>query len=550
MTERVNRRAFLQRSVRAAAGVGVVGGVPGLLAGCGSTSGPSAKGGGTPGVSARSPKRGGALTFSVDAETDGFDPLTAQWAQGGIMYARTVFDPLAVAAADGTVQPYLAQAITPNATYDRWTIRMRPGVVFHDGEPCDAKAVATYLSAIVKGISGVTLQTISDVKAVNDSDVLVTMKEPWPPFPAYLTGQIGYVASPRQLSSPNASSQPIGTGPFVFKEWVRDDHFTATRNPHYWRAGMPYLDTITFRPIVDSNAQEASLRSGGVDIISTNATTTMIQLRSSSSFAYLDDSRRTVGEPGVNIYLLNTQARPLDDLRVRQALAYATDIDKIVKVVYNGIGAPMRGLFQPGSPYYAPSGYSSYDLAKAKALVAAYRRQKGPVSFTFSGTNDPLSQRQAQVVQAMWKDAGMAVQIKIRDDSTYINDVLEGKYQVGEWTNYAAADPDQNYIFWDSKYVSRPGSLAINFSRFADPTIDKALAVGRQSSNPTARANAYKTVSQQLSVNVAQLWVNRAVWAIVAKPTVENFANPTLPNGGKALPLVNGEIWPTQIWLS
>ena len=92
--------------------------------------------------------------FGVEAEEQGFDPATGRFDETGVLYARTVFDPLTIIAADGSVQPYLAQAITPNADYTVWTITARPNVRFHDGTPCDAAAIAGSLNHFKDNLAG------------------------------------------------------------------------------------------------------------------------------------------------------------------------------------------------------------------------------------------------------------------------------------------------------------------------------------------------------------------------------------------------------------
>ncbi|HLG92147.1 MAG TPA: ABC transporter substrate-binding protein, partial [Acidimicrobiales bacterium] len=474
--------------------------------------------------------------------------VTNRWAQPGIMYARTVFDPLMAVAADGTVKPYLAQSCTPNPDYTEWTIKLRPNVFFHDGEPLDGPTVAHNLDVFVHGLNGSGLSNVDTVTARDASTVVVTTKEPWVPFPLYLTGQIGYMASPKMLADPNGSMHPIGTGPFMFKEWVPNGHFTAVRNPHYWRAGLPYLDEIEYRPIVDDTARQGSLESGELDVIQTSNTQSIQSLRQNTSFSYVDDSQSTIGEPDVNLILLNTGRPPLDDLRVRQALAYATDVERLVQTVYNGVGQPVNGPFVPGSPYYSDTGYPRFDLAKARELVASYERDKGPISFTLESSTSPQGVQQNLLLQGMWQKAGIHVQVSQSENTTLINNVLVGKFQATGWTQYAAPDPDANYIFWSSRYVFPPGQISINFSRNRDPQIDAALETGRRSSNPAVRVQAYRTVAHRLAVDLPQVWINRTVWATVAKPSVQNFAGPKLPDGSAALALSDGDIWVTQIW--
>ena len=152
MSDRIDRRSFLARGAVAGVGLAAVGASGGLLAACSSSSGSSSTTSGVSGhpdgISTATPKAGGALVFGTEAEEQGFDPTTATFDNTGIMYARTVFDPLAILAANGSVQPYLAQSITANADYTVWTVTMRPNLLFHDNTPCDAAAVAYNLSLI------------------------------------------------------------------------------------------------------------------------------------------------------------------------------------------------------------------------------------------------------------------------------------------------------------------------------------------------------------------------------------------------------------------
>ncbi len=218
----------------------------------GGIAGAVTNGPGRNGISTATPKKGGSLVFGVDAEESGFDPTQARYDEVGVMYARTVFDPLTIITATGGWAPYLAESVVPNSNYTSWTITLRPNLVFHDGTPCDGAALLTNLTAQSKsGLTGIVITPILE-SLTQSGPLAVTMalKSPWAPFPFWLAGgiggQIAYVAAPSMLSNPNGTSHPVGTGPFVFQEWVPNSHFTATANPHYWRPGLPYLDSITY----------------------------------------------------------------------------------------------------------------------------------------------------------------------------------------------------------------------------------------------------------------------------------------------------------------
>ena len=123
------------------------------------------------------------------------------WDSTAFLYARTVYDPLCLQAADGSVRPYLARSVTPNADYTEWTIALRPGIAFHDGSPLDAEVVKVNLDGVAKSpLTGPYLFNVSGTKVVDPLTVVVTMFTPWVPFPIYLTGQLGHMAGLKQLA--------------------------------------------------------------------------------------------------------------------------------------------------------------------------------------------------------------------------------------------------------------------------------------------------------------------------------------------------------------
>jgi ABC-type transport system substrate-binding protein len=487
--------------------------------------------------------------MAVESEVDGFDPTQNRWDPGGIVYARSVYDPLAAIAADGSVKPYLAQSITPNPDYTQWTIKLRPNIQFHNGTPLDATAVKANLDAQKASLlTGPAFTAISSINVVDPLTVNVLMKSPWVSFPVYLAGQYqpGYIAEPSTLANKTAQQHPIGTGPFVFSQWVPGDHFTATKNPRYWRSGLPYLDQITYKPIVDFQSRENSLRSGTVDMLHSSDLQNYVDLTNNSSFVTVTDLHSTL-EPDQSFFMFNTAVPPVSDVRVRQAIAYATDTKKYTNVIDNGVPPQSTGPFVPGSPYQAPTGYPSFDLNKAKALVAQYGQ---PISVQLNVVNSAKNLEVGELLQSMWKAAGIQAQINQVEQSQHILNALQGKYQINQWRQFAAADPDLNYQWWSVNTAEPVGQLALNFARNKDQTIQQALDKGRATADPAARASAYQTIAKQLGTDIPYLWLNRAVWIASAKPTVMNFNGPTLPDGGKALGFLGGEIWPTQIWLN
>jgi peptide/nickel transport system substrate-binding protein len=495
------------------------------------------------------PVAGGRLIMATEAEIDGFDPTKNRFDITGLTYAETVYDPLATFGKDGKVHPYLAESITPSADYTSWTVKVRSGVTFHNGDPLTADAVKANLDAHRKSpLTSPAIANIASVEKTSDLEVKVTMKTPWVAFPAYLTGQIGYVASPKTLADPNGSRSPIGTGPFKFKEWVPGNHFIATKNPTYWQKGLPYLDEVEYRPIVEVTSRASSLKAGTIDLMHTTDPDTIVDFRKDSKVKLIDDSK-SPGEHEESFFMLNTAKPPLDDVRVRRALALATDRRKIVNTVYAGLLPDATGPFDKNSPYYADSGYPDYNLDEAKKLVAAYEADKGKISFELGTTNSAKNLQTVQLVQDLWKQAGINTTIKQVEQSQFILNALVGNYGAYLWRQFAAPDPDGDVIWWSSLTAAPIGQLSLNFARNKDPEVDAALLKGRTSPSEADRKAAYQAVAKRFAQDVPYVWIGTAVWGVASKPKVNGVTTWKLPDGSEGLDtLLAGRFLMTHVW--
>jgi len=561
MTDRIDRRSFLAKGAVAGAGLAVAGASGGLLAACGSsssssstTSGGSSSSSRPDGVTSATPKPGGSLVFGVDAEEKGFSPTQGTFDEVGILYARTVYDTLMILDVDGLPQPNLAESVTSNAAGTVWTITMRPNLTFHNGAPCDGAAVAVNFKAHQASLlTGPALTPIQSIVVTSPLVVTITMKTPWVPFSYYLCGGIGsqfaFIAEPKWLAS-GSQTNPIGTGPFIFQEWVPNDHFTATRNAKYWRKGMPYLDSITYKPIIDTDQILASLKSGAIDIMQTDNATDIKALRSNTSLAYCDDSVKVAGEPDMACIQLNLSKAPFNNLKLRQAMAYAVSSQQYVNVIDNGQTEPTNGVFTSTSPYYlANNGYPVYNLPKAKQLVSELKASGAPTAFTLGHTPDPAGARLAEYLQQVLGLAGITVTLQPILQDSIINVALTGAYEGLTWRQFGAVSPDLNYIFWSPTNASTPG-FAINMARNTDPAMETALLQGRSATDTASRVAAYQQVNRLISQDIPYVWYARTVWAFGAVAKVQNFNNPSTPAGSKAFGQIGGAIWPQQIWLS
>jgi ABC-type transport system substrate-binding protein len=527
--------------------------VAAIAAACGGGGGGSNKSNSATNSNAQ-PKQGGTLTVGLDAETDGWNPTADQWALPAYYVAHTIFDPLTAAGADGHWHPNLAQSFTPNSDYTEWTIKLRSGVQFQDGEPLNADALKLDLDkAKASFLVGQTLSLVKSIDKVDDLSVKVTMTQPWVAFPWLMSGQPGFIAAPKQLNAPapESSNHPIGTGPFAFKEWRRDDHLTVTRNPNYWRKDANakiYLDQITYRVIPDEQARVATLESGQIDLAYTPVADTILKYRKDHSLQLIEQS----GSPGYPL-MINTAVAPTDDLRVRQALADALDTKQIIQLTEAGITEQADGPWSKNSKWYSPTGYPMKpDLEKAKQLVQAYEKDKGlsSLKITLGCTPTPFNTERMDLIKQQWKKAGIDVTVDLEEQAKYINDAVLGSFQVNCWAGFGEPDPDFDYVWWISSNAKPVGQIALNFPRNKDAQLDAGLEEGRRIADDSQRKAAYSQVTKRLAATLPYLWIDHQRVGVLFKKNVHNVNDYTLADGSQGSSALVGFVTLPQIWFS
>jgi peptide/nickel transport system substrate-binding protein len=552
----MDRRSFLARSAITAAGAAAASAGGGLVVPGGGAWAASTNGPGRNGISTAKPKKGGSLTFGTTAEEQGFNASSARFDNVGVMYARTVFDPLAIITAKGTWAPYLAQSITPNPDYTSWTITLRPTVLFHDGTPCDGAAlllnVETYRTAFLTGIA--LKPVVATVRQTGELSVQVNLNQPLVSLPFYLagdaSGQIAWVMAPSMIKAKTGGTDhPIGTGPFRFTSWVPNTHFTAVRWEKYWRRGLPHLDSITFKPIVDYTSRADALETGTIDLMVTYVPQNIVAYRGKRQWSYIDDSGPVVGEPTMNCLLLNLSKPPFNTPTVRLAAARSVTRSAYARIIDLGVNAVSEGLFVKGTPYYSKTTLPTYDPSAAKSLLQRVQRKTGqPVTMKLGCINSASVERAATYLQQKFEAVGFRVTKTVVQQDELINNALGGNFEAYTWRQFGAVNPDLNYVFWSTTTITKP--LSINMTRNDDPRVQKQLEIGRSSTTAKTRVAAYQKINEYFAQDLPYLWSDRTTWAVVADPSVQNFNNPTTPSGARAWGFLGGTIWPTQIWLS
>ena len=243
--------------------------------------------------------------------------------------------------------------------------------------------------------------------------------------------------------------------------------------------------------------------------------------------------------------MLNSVAPPDQRPPLRQALAKGLDQATIQKIFGGGFAKPVNGLFLPGSPYYSrPPATRPTTRPAAKQLVAPYKAQHGTPSLELLTITDPRLAQVVQIIQQMWQQVGVNVTVGQVEQADLINDFIAGKFQAATSYQFGAVDPDLNYVWWSTTTVGPIGSIALNFPRNCDPVIEQAMLTGRHTTDQATRVQAYQTVNEQLAKDLPYLWLEQYIFSEVATDQVQNFANPTLPNGMARLRLRRGHLRP------
>lgn len=501
---------------------------------------------------ASGPKRGGSITYALEAETTGYClPGFATLAASGIEVATSIYDTLTTINTKGQYVPYLAQSVTPNATFDQWTITLRPNIKFHNGETLDANAVKLNLDTyrglnpkVPSPLASFVFKNVASVDVTGPLTLSIKTKTPWPAFPAYLygTGRTGIVA-PAQLADPTTCpTNLIGTGPFKLQPGgLRlNESTTVVRNPNYWRAGLPYLDSIKFVPVPEAAQQLNGLQGGQFDLVQTSNARNIVQLRQRKSSGQIAETDTDSGTE-VGYGMLNLSKPPFNDMNARLAVAYAGDANQLNQIRNQGLETLATGPFAPGTPYYltfAQAGLPRHNVTKAKAYAKLYSQAHGgqPLSYTYLTGSDPELLALAELTKEQNAKAGINVDIKQVDQATMISIALAGDFTFEAWRNHPQADPDTQYVWW---YSGSP----VNFGRINDPTINQLLDQGRVETNAAKRVQIYRDLNKRFASQVYNLWAFYIKWAAGAQKNIGGLNGGPLPDGhGQSFALFAGVV--------
>jgi ABC-type transport system substrate-binding protein len=440
----------------------------------------------------------GTLKVGLESDLRSFDIWKANsFGSSGAHIASAIMEPLLDRSVDGSYLPVLAKSWTVSANKLAWTFKLRQGVKFHDGNIFSAQDVAFHfkrlLSSKNKSAIRSVLAPIKKVEAVGRFAVRFILRRPWPGILHTLAARssISLIPPFGAVKSGKHHRKPVGTGPFRFVSWKNNRRLIVEENPNYRVKGQPKLAKVVFDIEPDEAVRFASLRAGKLDIVQG-------RLASHIDAAAGQPAVNTLvyDGPGAEVILLNTHRKPLNDWRVRQAIAHAWNQKSIIEKVYGNhilaVSNPYQGLFECGDV-----ALRKYDIKKSKKLVAAYGK---PVRLEYVHTGSQISKLLATSFKTQMKKAGIKVRLSKLGEKQLAKSVFSRNYMSSSWR--IVGDVDQA-----TQMAALTGSAsAYNLTGINNDKIDALNAAIASTSNPRKREKGLCDIVKILNEEAIVLW--------------------------------------------
>ncbi|HRW07520.1 MAG TPA: ABC transporter substrate-binding protein [Caldilineaceae bacterium] len=499
-------------------------------------------------VAEESAATGGTMIWVGHQEVAGLSPSdtgpTVQWAMIG-----NIHDALVMNDANYELQPYLAESWEVTEDGLQYTFHLREGVKFHDGSDFTAEDVKyTYefysnvenASTLVANFKG-----MGAIETPDDYTVVINMDEP---NAAFMVNAATTFIVPSdyhsEVGEDTYRTAPIGTGPFKVVEWVPAEYTLLEANDDYF-LGRPSLDFIRQEVVPEPSVRAIALETGDAHYATWPLLVEdSIRLRDSGEGYTVFDTPAN----SVKHFPLNNDHPILGDKRVRQAMMYALDRQRIIDDLWNGAAVVADSNLTPAAPYHK-EGLKTYDFdpEQAAALLEeagwmmgddGIREKDGePLSFTcVTITGDQARRPIAELAQQMFKEVGIDMQLEEAPVASILEAMPQGDMDCSlfNWTYGSAIDPDA------SSTLRSDG--ANNFSRFKNDRIDELLDMGLRESDPEARRAYYDEIQEIIVEEVPFLFLQFDSWFDVFRPEVTNLPDPASTKNGNRLMIFANEM--------
>ena len=381
-----------------------------------------------------SPRYGGTLIVGSGGDPASLN-LAASFSTIDTLAASHIYNQLVVSDSELTPQPDLAESWKISEDGLIYTFNLVKNATWHDGKPFTSADVKFTLAEVLGKLhprGAVVLKVVESIDTPNPHTVVLKLKFPYDPLMKFL-GNEGFIIARHIyegtdiLKNP-ANQKPVGTGPFVFKEWKRGSHLTLDRNPSYFKKGKPYLDRIIVKVVPDGNSRMIAFEAKEIDYLYyVNLPTSEVsRFKGRPGFVVTDQGHED--GPSVMLMAFNVRKAPFDNLKVRQAIAHAIDKQYIEDKADYGLGRPATGPIPSVTRWaYAPNvARYPFDLKKAEQLLdeAGYPRKADGIRFKTSVIADRgsfLYAKAAEIIRDQLGKAGIQVELKLMDRSSMID---------------------------------------------------------------------------------------------------------------------------------
>jgi peptide/nickel transport system substrate-binding protein len=446
----IGRRDFLRYS---GLGAATVGGAA-VLAACSTSSSPSP--GSTSAPTGR-PTRGGTLTAGLSGG-NAEDTVDAHRGVNNVDFARIIalYDPLIGYDLQAQNQLRLAESMEPNANATVWTVRLRPGVTFHNGKPLTAEDVIYTLTRIIKnnyaGASSLGSVDLKNIKALDSLTIRIPCHTPYATLPDAMTGYYYYMGIVPVGYDPKS---PVGTGPFKYQSFTPGVQSTFLRNDHYWdTSDGPYIDSLVISDFSDETSQVNAILSGQADVINLLSATSIPEVQQAGNVLVASGG-------GMTPFTMRVDQAPFNDARVRQAFRLICDRPQMLDVIFGGRGTIGNDIFSPYDPEIDHSiPQRTQDIDQAKSLLKAAGQENLTVQMVTSDIAQGTT-RVAQIFAQQATAAGVTVNLRQVTATEFYG------------VNYLKWTFAQDYWYY-SKYLPQVAQATLPVSPFNETHWDDA----------------------------------------------------------------------------
>ena len=350
-------------------------------------------------------KKKDSLVLAMTLEPPGLDPTAGAASAIGEVVLYNVLETLTKINSDSSVTPLLAESWSVTPDNKTWAFKLRAGLKFHNGEPCNAQTVKfAYERAAATGSANKDRAVYTNIVNISTTDaltVVITLKNTNPDFLFQIGQATGVIVEPKSADG-NATS-PVGTGPFQLENWAKGSSMVLTRWDGYRHAAAIKLRRVHIRFISDASAQTAALLAGDVDLFPrVSVARNLQQFKSDKRFQVL-----VGGSRAKTVLAINNKKPPLNDVRVRRAIAMAIDRKQVVDGVADGFGVPIGSFYVPGAPGYVDlTSVNAFDPDRARALL----KEAGvstPLTLSLKLPPPPYARQGGEVIAAMLAKVGI-----------------------------------------------------------------------------------------------------------------------------------------------